>query len=140
MSDGKAASPSAAFQQHLMALNGEFERLVIENVQLRKLCSSSPVNFGSELHNMQTSPSNHMLSGVSGYPEGEALWMLHSLATCPTGINGFRERVADLAKRLVWMNHDESIKSIHSRSHTITTPYKQAFRKRQACRSSSIML
>ncbi len=82
-----------------MALNGEFERLVIENVQLRKLCSSSPVNFGSELHNMQTSPSNPKRSGVSGYPEAsETLWTMHSLATCPTGINGFCEQVADLAK------------------------------------------
>lgn len=81
MSDGKAASsPSAVFQQYLMALNGEFERLVIENVQLRKLCSSSPVNFGSDLHNMQTSPSNPMRSGVSGYPEvSETLWTVHSL-------------------------------------------------------------
>ena len=88
LEDGAASAVSVAFKQHLAALNGEFERLVMENVDLRKQLVS-----GNGMPSVLSSPCSPSSScsptqapAVSSSPdvlEGqEVLWQVRSLEAC----------------------------------------------------------
>jgi len=88
LEDRAASAVAVAFKQHLAALNSEFERLVMENVDLRKQLVS-----GNEMPSVLSpacSPSSPcsptQAPAVSSFPgvlEGkETLWQIRSLEAC----------------------------------------------------------
>ena len=89
MLEGQAAGAvGVAFKQHLAALNSEFERLVMENVDLRKQLVS-----GNEMPSVLSPPcspsspcSPTQAPAVSSFPGvldgNEALWQVRSLEAC----------------------------------------------------------
>ena len=88
LEDRAASAVAVAFKQHLAALNSEFDRLVMENVDLRKQLVS-----GNEMPSVLSpacSPSSPcsptQAPAVSSFPgvlEGkETLWQIHSLEAC----------------------------------------------------------
>ena len=87
LEDRAASAVAVAFKQHLAALNSEFERLVMENVDLRKQLVS-----GNEMPSVlspacsPSSPCSPTQAAVSSFPgvlEGkETLWQIRSREAC----------------------------------------------------------
>ena len=79
----EGGATSAVFKQHLIALNGEFERLVVENEELRKRCVSGN-QMPSAVLSSPCSPTHvSTMSSFPGVPDGsETLWQVRSLVAC----------------------------------------------------------